>query len=144
MHRLLAVLAPLLRVWIRCPRASNGLLPRRSNLVGYVRWDARSDRFLLPDNQFQQLYRSQSNEVGLVKSVCFFLFLSHTLLQLCSPVAFLTGDAPQLNERSENDAAPAHFCSSVCSSRHAWQLFCVLAPTPNRLKFKSSRRLTRT
>ena len=43
-HRRLAVLAPLLRVWVHCPRASNGLLPRRSNLVGYVRWDERSDR----------------------------------------------------------------------------------------------------
>src|SRR4029077_16372365 len=32
-------------MWVHCPRASNGLLPRRSNLVGYVRWDARSDRF---------------------------------------------------------------------------------------------------
>jgi hypothetical protein len=36
---------PLLRMWVHCPRASSGLLPRRSNLVGYVRWDARSDRF---------------------------------------------------------------------------------------------------
>src|SRR5258707_10606651 len=36
---------PLLRMWVHCPRASNGLLPRRSNLVGYVRWDAQSDRF---------------------------------------------------------------------------------------------------
>jgi 6-phosphogluconolactonase len=26
-------------VWVHCPRASNGPLPRRSNLVGYVRWD---------------------------------------------------------------------------------------------------------
>src|ERR1700731_3013171 len=32
-------------MWVHCPRASNGLLPRRSNLVGYVRRDARSDRF---------------------------------------------------------------------------------------------------
>src|SRR5260370_13797302 len=32
-------------MWGHCPRASNGLLPRRSNLVGYVRWDARSDQF---------------------------------------------------------------------------------------------------
>src|SRR5712692_326884 len=46
-HRRLAVLVPLLRVWVHCPRASNGLLPRRSNLVGYVQWDARFDRFLL-------------------------------------------------------------------------------------------------
>src|SRR5215469_12241835 len=45
MHRGLTVSVPLLRVWVHCPRASNGLLPRRSNLVGYVRWDAQSDRF---------------------------------------------------------------------------------------------------
>jgi hypothetical protein len=46
-HRRLAVLMPLLRVWLHCPRASHGLLPRRSNLVGYAQWDARFDRFLL-------------------------------------------------------------------------------------------------
>src|SRR5258708_7218689 len=44
-HRGLTVSVPLLRVWVHCPRASNGLLPRRSNLVGHVRWDARSDQF---------------------------------------------------------------------------------------------------
>ena len=32
---------------VHCPRASNGLLPRRSYLVGYVQWDGRSDRSLL-------------------------------------------------------------------------------------------------
>jgi hypothetical protein len=82
MHRLLTVLVSLLRVWVHCPRASNGPLPRRSNLVGYVqwdaqfdrfllvkqsltssfpghsvRWDARSDRSLLSDNQLQQLHQ---------------------------------------------------------------------------------------
>ncbi len=31
-HRRLAVLVPLLRVWVHCPRASNGLLPPRSYL----------------------------------------------------------------------------------------------------------------
>jgi hypothetical protein len=41
------VLVPLLQVWVHCPRASNGPLPRRSNLVGYVQWDARFDRILL-------------------------------------------------------------------------------------------------
>jgi hypothetical protein len=35
---------PLLRMWVHCPRALNGLLPRRSNLVGYARWDARNLR----------------------------------------------------------------------------------------------------
>ena len=51
---------PLFRVWVHCQRASNGLLPRRSNLLGYVRWDARSDRFLLARQSVQQLFRSQS------------------------------------------------------------------------------------
>ena len=59
-HRFLAVAMPLLRVWVHCPRASNGLLPRRSNLVGYVRWDARSDRFLLARQSVQPFSRSQS------------------------------------------------------------------------------------
>src|ERR1035438_2317507 len=36
-----------LRVWVHCPRASNGLLSPRSYLVGYVRWHARSDSVLL-------------------------------------------------------------------------------------------------
>jgi hypothetical protein len=58
-HRPLAVLVPLLRVWVHCPRASNGLLPRRSNLVGYVQWDARFDQFLLVRQSLQRLYRSQ-------------------------------------------------------------------------------------
>jgi len=46
-HRRLAVLVPLLRMWVHCPRASNGLLPRRSNLVGHVQRDAQFDRILL-------------------------------------------------------------------------------------------------
>ena len=50
---------PLFRVWVHCQRASSGLLPRRSNLLGYVRWDARSDRFLLARQSVQQLFRSQ-------------------------------------------------------------------------------------
>src|SRR6202521_4221156 len=58
-HRRLTVLVPLLRAWVHCPRASNGLLPRRSNLVGYVRWDARSDQSSLYRQSIQQLYRSQ-------------------------------------------------------------------------------------
>src|SRR6266446_5404193 len=37
----------LLQLWVHCPRASNGLLPRRSYLVGYAQWDARFDLFLL-------------------------------------------------------------------------------------------------
>src|ERR1700737_766256 len=49
----------LFRVWVHCPRASNGLLPRRSNLVGYMQWDAWFDRFLLVKQSIQRLYRSQ-------------------------------------------------------------------------------------
>src|SRR6267143_4856130 len=60
MHRCLAVPMPLLRVWVHCPRASNGLLPRRSNLVGYVRWDARSDRFPPCQAIIPTAFRSQS------------------------------------------------------------------------------------
>jgi len=51
----LTVSVLLLRMWVHCPRASNGPLPRRSNLVGYVRWDTRSDQFLLVRQSFQQL-----------------------------------------------------------------------------------------
>jgi hypothetical protein len=50
-HRLLTVLVPLLRVWVHCPRASNGPLPRRSYLVGYAQWDARFDRVPLLSKQ---------------------------------------------------------------------------------------------
>jgi len=49
-HRRLAVLVPSSHLWVHCPRASNGLLPRRSYLVGYAQWDARSDLSSLPDN----------------------------------------------------------------------------------------------
>src|SRR5215472_3033904 len=56
---------------IHCSRASDGLLPLRPYLVGYVRWDARSNQVhLLLDNRFQQLqlYSSQKsvNKVILV------------------------------------------------------------------------------
>jgi hypothetical protein len=43
---------PLLRVWVHCPRVSNGLLPRRSYLVGYAQWDARFDQSSMPNNHF--------------------------------------------------------------------------------------------
>jgi membrane protease YdiL (CAAX protease family) len=43
-----------------CPRASNGLWPRRSNLVGYVRWGARSDRFPPFQTIIPTAFRSQS------------------------------------------------------------------------------------
>jgi hypothetical protein len=55
MHRRLAVPMPLLRVWVHCPRASNGLLPPRSYLVDYVRWGARSDSYSSFRQSFQQL-----------------------------------------------------------------------------------------
>jgi hypothetical protein len=51
---------PLLRMWVHCPRASNGPLPRRSNLVGYVRRDARSDRFPPCQTIIPTAFRSQS------------------------------------------------------------------------------------
>jgi len=46
LHRRLAVLVPSSHLWVHCPRASNGLLPPRSYLAGYVRWYARSDSVL--------------------------------------------------------------------------------------------------
>ena len=86
-HRFLAVAMPLLRVWVHCPRASNGLLPRRSNLVGYVRWDARSDRFLLARQSFQPFSRSQS----ALPHVPICLVLSREAPQ-GSGLAFASGD----------------------------------------------------
>ena|SRR5437868_5681092 len=59
-HRGLTVSVPLLRMWVHCPRASNGLLPRRSNLVGYVRWDAQSDPFPPCQTIIPTAFRSQS------------------------------------------------------------------------------------
>src|ERR1700674_1553519 len=60
MHRCLTVPAPTLRLWVHCSRASDGLLPPRPYLVGYARWDTRSDRFLLARQSFQQLFSPQS------------------------------------------------------------------------------------
>ena len=77
MHRRLAVPMLPLRVWVHCPRASNGLLPPRSNLVGYMRWHARSDSAFIPpsdnpSNSFQfangEPFRSPINE-GLATSL---------------------------------------------------------------------------
>src|SRR5690348_5832268 len=45
---------------VHCPRASNGLSPRRSNLVGYVRWDAQSDQFPPCQTIIPTAFRSQS------------------------------------------------------------------------------------
>src|SRR5260370_37899101 len=39
-------------MWVHCPRASSGLLPRRSDLVGYVQRDARFDQVLLVKQSF--------------------------------------------------------------------------------------------
>src|SRR6266536_1026918 len=47
-------------MWVHCPRASNGLLPRRSNLVGYVRWDAQSDQFPPCQTIIPTAFRSQT------------------------------------------------------------------------------------
>ena len=62
-HPLLAVRVPPLRVWVHCPRASNGLLPRRSNLVGYVRWDERSDQSSFPTINSNSFTRSQPSRI---------------------------------------------------------------------------------
>src|SRR5260370_41672423 len=43
-HRGLAVSVPLLRAWIHFPRAPEQFVASPLCLVGYVRWDARSDR----------------------------------------------------------------------------------------------------
>src|SRR5262252_2388241 len=43
MHLCLTAPVPTLRLWVHCPRASDGLLPPRLHLVGYVRWHARSN-----------------------------------------------------------------------------------------------------
>jgi hypothetical protein len=51
-HRGLTVSVPLSRAWVHCPRASSGLLPRRSDLVVYVQRDARFDQVLLVKQSF--------------------------------------------------------------------------------------------
>ena len=61
-HRPLAVLVSPLRVWVHCPRASNGSLPPRSNLVGYVRWDGRSDRSSFQTINSNSFTRSQATQ----------------------------------------------------------------------------------
>src|SRR5258708_14476067 len=48
-HRRLAVLVPSSHLWVHCPRASNGLLPRRSYLVGYAQWEAHTALSPFPD-----------------------------------------------------------------------------------------------
>jgi hypothetical protein len=68
-QRRLAVLMPLLRVWVHCPRASNGLLPRRSNLVGYAQWDARFGRFLLCQTIMSSSF-SGRNQPGFSGTSC--------------------------------------------------------------------------
>src|SRR5882724_1685919 len=60
MRRLISPSSNSFEVWVHCPRASNGLLPRRSNLVGYVRWDARSDQFPPCQTIIPTAFRSQS------------------------------------------------------------------------------------
>jgi len=62
-HPLLAVRVPPLRVWVHCPRASNGLLPRRSNLVGYVRWDERSNQSSFQTINSNSFTRSQPSGI---------------------------------------------------------------------------------
>src|SRR5215469_9570930 len=62
-HPLLAVRVPPLRAWVHCPRASNGLLPRRSNLVGYVRWDERSNQSSFQTINSNSFTRSQPSRI---------------------------------------------------------------------------------
>src|SRR5258706_16271526 len=53
MHRCLTVSVPLLRVWVHCPRVPEQFVTSPLCLVGYVRWDERSDP---PSRQsFEQL-----------------------------------------------------------------------------------------
>src|SRR5438034_11736518 len=57
----------LLRVWVHCPRASNGLLPPRSYLVGYMRWYARSDSGLfLLQTIIPTAFRSQTGNPSVI------------------------------------------------------------------------------
>src|SRR5260221_6104559 len=84
MHRCLTVSVSLLRMWVHCSRASNGLLPRRSNLVGYLRLDAPSDRFppcqtIIPTafrSQYgllvirTQLFATDPNASAFIRSLC--------------------------------------------------------------------------
>src|SRR5258708_5933066 len=60
MHRRLAVPMLPLRVWVHCPRASNGLLPPRSYPVGYMRWYAWSDSGFVPPSSFRQSFQQLS------------------------------------------------------------------------------------
>src|SRR6266702_8476530 len=64
-----------LRVWVHCPRASNGLLPPRSYLVGYMRWHAWSDSGFIPpsdnhSNSFQFSVRRSANLTLGLLHVC--------------------------------------------------------------------------
>jgi hypothetical protein len=59
-------------MWVHCPRASNGLLPRRSDLVGYVQWDARFDQVLLVKQSSPtalQVAVLQADLAGLIRTV---------------------------------------------------------------------------
>jgi hypothetical protein len=54
---------PLLRIWANLGPLSEGFerfVAARSNLVGYVRWDARSDRFPPCQTIIPTAFRSQS------------------------------------------------------------------------------------
>src|SRR6266851_3649687 len=76
MHRCLAVPMLPLRVWVHCPRASNGLLPPRSYLVGYLRWHAGSDSgfflfsFFLLQTIIPTAFRSQVGKPYLEITSC--------------------------------------------------------------------------
>ena len=71
-HRFLAVTMLPSRVWVHCPRASNGLLPRRSYLIGYAQWDARFDLYLL-------MYVKQSYPAAVRSKLKRPLFVAHDM-----------------------------------------------------------------
>src|SRR2546423_5102764 len=89
-------------MWVHCPRASNGLLPRRSNLVGYVRWDARSDRFPPCQTIIPTAFRSQS---GLPTSPCKSLSREKKIL--------LTRASEERALLSLSEPAASHVCLSA-------------------------------
>src|SRR5258708_452260 len=105
-------------MWVHCPRASNGLLPRRSNLVGYVRWDAQSDRFLLARQSFQQLSGRNPDCSSYVQNRSGQHYERNRLISTVdSPVRYVrdmdvhSEDLPL--QRSRISAAAGHWLSAV-------------------------------
>lgn len=109
-HRCLAVPVPTLRLWVHCPRASDGLLPPRLYLIGYVRWDARSNHSSLLDNHVQQLTDRT------VPKVCPFLGLQTPIRTLPQ----LTADQPSLLQSiDESSLCGLGSVRDVCLTKRA-------------------------